>query len=425
MAVDLSVEWMGIKFPNPFIIASTPPASALPGGFKKAAKYGWGGAIHWMAETIGTEGGAYHGYIAQGCDFIGEPSSWWAFQNSVGPRGNWDPRGKELSCSPERIEAQIRKAKESGLIVGANLQERTIPKHWAEVTKAAVRGGADFVEVNWSCPYVDTTGYDVGANREVRRSSIKAVRENTDLPIMVKLNASFGKEELAQLTRDAIEGGANAISVSNTLRGLIGVDIETGIPLSCELCVDGSFTGQAGGISGPSIKPMILRAVGEIRKITDLHISGIGGITDWRSAVEYMLMGATTVQIGTGVMLYGYRLINQLTRGLTEYMERKGFKRISDFVGKTTDNYYSPQYIHPIEKQPRKMIIDEAKCTGCGRCLVACEASSSGAEALRIENEVATINNDRCVTCNTCRTICPKGAISVVWEPGRGPKPLF
>jgi dihydropyrimidine dehydrogenase (NAD+) subunit PreA len=419
MGVDLSVEWMGIRFANPFLIASVP--ATWSGGFAKAAKYGWGGGLHWQGEVQSREGASYHGYIPREYNFIDKPPFWWSFQNSCGPRAPVDP---DQLCSPDNLEAAIKKAKESGMIVGGNLQEGLNPKAWANVTKAAVRGGADFVEVNWSCPYFPKSGYEIGAVREVRMSTLKAVRENTDLPIMVKLNASLGKEELEQITRDAIAGGANAISCSNTFRGLIGVDIETGIPLSCELNVDGTLRGMIGGISGPGIKPMVLRAVAEIRQITSLHISAIGGVTDWQSAVEYILLGASTVQVGTAAMIYGYRLVKQLTKGLEAYMERKGYRRIDDFLGKTSEKYFAPAYIGPVEKQPRKMIVDEDKCTGCGTCLIACEASSTGSGALTIEDRVAKIAQDRCRTCNTCRVVCPEGAISTVWDPESGPAPV-
>jgi dihydropyrimidine dehydrogenase (NAD+) subunit PreA len=179
-----------------------------------------------------------------------------------------------------------------------------------------------------------------------------------------------------------------------------------------------------GGISGPGIKPMVLRAVAEIRKVTDLHISAVGGISQWESAVEYMLLGASTVQIGTAAMLYGYRLVKQLTKGLEEYMERKGYRRISDFAGKTSDKYFAPDYIGPVEKQPRKMVVDESRCTGCGLCLIACEASSSGSGALKIEDRIARIDHNLCKTCNTCRIVCPEGAIGVVWEFESAPAPI-
>jgi dihydropyrimidine dehydrogenase (NAD+) subunit PreA len=410
MTADLRVEWKGIKFPNPFIIASVPATCAW--GFNKAAKYGWGGGIHWQGEVQSREGASYHGYIPRDYPFIGKPPAWWSFQNSCGPKTDVDP--KQVT-PPDMVERCIRQAKKSGMIVGANLQEGFEPDAWAKVTAAADRAGADFFEINWSCPYFPNTGYDIGVDRNIRLSTIKAVRATTGRPIMVKINASFGKEELARMVLDAVENGADAISCSNTLRGFAGVDIETGIPLSCELDVNGKLRGAIGGISGPAIKPMVLRAVAEIRQVTDLPISAIGGITQWQSAMEYMLLGASTVQIGTAVMVYGYRIIKQLTKGLEEYMERKGYKTIADFVGKTTEKYMLSEYSSPMEKQPKKMVVNEAKCTGCGRCLLACEASSTGSGALKIVNKVAEIDHNLCKTCNTCSLVCPEGAITAQW----------
>lgn len=419
MAVDLSVEWMGIKFPNPFLIASVP--CTWSGGFTKAAKYGWAGGLHWQAEVMGRAGGSYHGYLPEAYSFIDKPPFWWSFQNSCGPNSPLDP---DLLHPPEMVEAAIRASKSAGIFVGANLQEGPEPEAWIKVTEAAMRGGADFLEVNWSCPYHPKTGTEVASAADVRKEVLKAVREHTDLPVMVKLNASFTKDELAAMIRDAVECGANAISCSNTLRGLIGVNIDTGIPISCELNVDGQLHGMIGGVSGPGIKPMVLGAVAEIRMATDLHISAVGGITRWQDAVEFMLLGASTVQIGTAAMVYGYRMIKSLIRGLEEYMERKGYKRITEFVGKTTERYFYPEYIGPVMKQPRRMIVDEDKCIGCGLCMTACEAASCGSGALTIQDGVAKIDNELCKTCNTCKLVCPQGAISFEWSPQFTPEPV-
>lgn len=419
MAVDLIVEWMGIKFPNPFLIASVP--STWSGGFKAAAKHGWAGGLHWQAEVMSQKGGSYHGYLPQAYNFIDKPPFWWSFQNSCGPNAPLDP---ELIHPLEMVENAIRTSKASGIYVGANLQEGLEPGAWIKVTEAAVRGGADFLEVNWSCPYCPKTGTEVASAADIRKATLKAVREHTDLPIMVKLNASFTKDDLVQMTRDAVECGANAISCSNTLRGLAGVDIETGIPLSCELNVDGRLRGMIGGISGPAIKPMVLGAVAEIRMTTGLHISAVGGITQWQDAIEYMLLGASTVQVGTAAMVFGYRMVKQLVKGLEQYMERKGYRRVTDFIGKSTDKYFYPEYIGPVEKQPRTMIVDGEKCEGCGVCVIACEASSCGSGALKIEGKKARIDSKLCKTCNTCKLVCPHGAISVVWDSGSGPTPV-
>ncbi len=419
MAADLSVEWMGIKFPNPFLVASVP--ATWSGGFEKAAKYGWGGGVHWQGEVQSAGGACYHGYLPREYSFIDKPPFWWSFQNSCGPNA---PLDQDQFCPPDMVEAAIRRAKSSGMIVGGNLQEASEPEAWIKVTEAAVRGGADFLEVNWSCPYCPKTGTDVATESEVRKTTLRAVREHTDLPIMVKLNASFTKEQLVEMVRDAIDCGVNGISCSNTLKGLIGVDVETGIPLTCELNVDGRMRGMIGGVSGPGIKPMVLRAVAELRMMSDLHISAVGGIADWQSAVEFMLLGASTVQVGTGTMVFGYRLVKSLIKGLEEYMERKGYKRVTDFIGKTTEKYFYPEYIGPVEKQPRRMVVDEARCEGCGICMLACEAASSGSGALTIKDRVARIDHALCKTCNTCKLVCPEGAISFVWEPGCAPTPV-
>lgn len=411
MSVDLSCEFMHIKLKNPFLIASVPATSA--GGFSKAAKAGWAGGVHWGGEAL-TGGSWARGYIPREFNSLGKSQQCWAYENSVAVLEEID---HEQHQPPERVEKLIRQAKESGIVVGCNIFEGKNPEAWGRVAAAAERGGADFLELNWSCPYLPETGLGIGLNREKRIATLKSVRENCELPVMVKLGAALERDMLAEAAIGAVESGANAISITNTFTGLAGVDIETGMPISCELGVDGKLRGMIGGISGPAIKPMGLRGVAEVRQATDVPISAIGGITDWQSAVEYMLLGASTVQVGTAVMLFGYRVVREMTRGLEEYMERKGYKTINDFIGITTDKYLvGKEHVEPAQTQPRKMVVDEDKCTGCGLCLIACEATSDSG-ALRIEDRVAKIDHSLCHSCNSCRTICPEGAITLEWDP--------
>ncbi|MFC2013795.1 4Fe-4S dicluster-binding protein [Chloroflexota bacterium] len=412
MAVDLTCEFIGIKLKNPFLIASVPSAGSW--GLARAAKAGWAGAIHWGAEPLGQRGAFYRGYIPREQDYIGKPPQWWSFENSCGPRDDVNP---EQHLSPDRVENIIRRAKESGIVVGCNVFEGANPDAWTEVAQAAERGGADFIELNWSCPYFPESGMEIGTDPELRMSTMKAVRKGCSLPVMVKLNASLGSGMLAEAARGAVEAGADAISITNTMKGFVGVNIETGVPLACELCKDGKVRGMIGGISGPGIKPMGLRGVAEIRRAISVPISAIGGVDQWESAVEYMLMGATTIQVGTAVMLYGYKIVLGMIRGLEAYMERKGYKQITDFVGLTSDRYLVGEYVDPAEKQPRKMVINEEKCTGCGLCLVACQASNESG-ALRVEDKKARIDHKLCQTCNSCLIVCPEGAITVEWDPG-------
>lgn len=118
-------------------------------------------------------------------------------------------------------------------------------------------------------------------------------------------------------------------------------------------------------------------------------------------------------------MLFGYRMVRDLTRGLEEYMERKGYRTINDFVGMTTNKYFAGQEGHHVlaeqGKQPRKLVVNESKCTGCGKCLLACEATFNPG-AIKIKNKMANINHDLCLRCNSCRIACPEGAITVEWE---------
>jgi len=415
VVVDLSVEFMGIKFKNPFLLASVP--AATPEGFAKAAIAGWGGGIIW--------GGSEHhplsfarGYIPRDIVRIGKPPQWWAYENTLCYRDPISYQHGEYKHPPDMVEAAVRKAKDSGIPVGCTIAEGKKVSSWANNALAADRGGADFIELNMSGPWLPGVGLSVGVHQDIMTDIVQAVRKASRLPVMVKLNASLQRDVLAESARAAVKAGANAISITNTFAGIIGVDVETGMPLACEMDINGKLRGIIGGISGPAIKPMGLRGVAEVRKAVDVPISGIGGITDWESAVEYMLLGASTVQIGTAAMLYGHRLIKEMLKGLSGYMERKGYTNLKDFVGMTSQKYaVGEAWAAPAQKQPRRMVVDEAICTGCGSCLIACDASSSGSEAIRVVNKVARINPERCHTCNACRIVCPEMAISVEWYP--------
>lgn len=415
MTVDLSCEFLNIKLKNPFLIASVPSVSSW--GFPRAAKAGWAGAVLWGSEPMGREkGGWTRGYVPWECSSVGKPPQIWAYENSSWPS---EEVNLEQYLDPDRVEKLIRKAKESGIVVGCNIFEGGNPEAWGKVAAAAERGGADFLELNWSCATRPGTGLDIVRDPVKRKAVLKAVRENSRLPKMVKLSAVLGQDVLADVARGAVEDGADAISLTNTFPGLVGIDVETGMPLACELNVKGKWMGVIAGISGPAIKPMGLRAVVEVREAVNVPISGIGGITNWQSAVEYMLAGASTVQVGTAVMLFGYRIVKDMIKGLEDYMERKGYRTINDFVGMTTSKYFGGQEGHRVlaehDKQPRKMVVNESKCTGCGLCLVACEATLN-AGALNIEERVAVINHDLCHRCNSCRIVCPESAITVGWE---------
>jgi dihydropyrimidine dehydrogenase (NAD+) subunit PreA len=199
--------------------------------------------------------------------------------------------------------------------------------------------------------------------------------------------------------------GADALSAINTISAIIGVDIEREIPIP-------NVKGYSalGGLSGPAVRPVALRCIHEIRQASSLPISGIGGVEDWRSSVEFILMGASTIQLCTQVMWKGYDIIEKLTSGLTSYMDKKRYNNIADFCGNASKKIVQ----HPmLELQPGLHAqIDTEKCTGCGLCVTACRDGAFN--ALTMENKKAKVNPERCDCCGLCQIVCRFDAVRFV-----------
>ncbi len=420
MAIDLSVEFCGVKFKNPFILSSAPSSRVEVLG--KAAEVGWAGAVTWTGEiTSDVEPGGDYSLpqyrIPHGVKYIDRPPAFWSFESSHYKQGVKvdDP------CPAERVENVVKKSKESGLPIIANIGGTLDPNYWVRSCIAAEKAGADILEVNPSYAMMPGAGMHLGFHRDLDKTKelISAIKAKTNIPIMVKLNAFLIPQEIRDWAKACVEAGADAISVTNSLPGVVGVDVETGAPLSTFVDVNGRTRGMVEIVTGPAIRPIGLAAVALIDSAVDVPISAIGGISDWQGAVEYMLLGASLVQVGSAAIAYGHRLVKDLTRGLDQYMERKGYKSIQDFVGMTNRKYIVGEVFSnpgPSKAQPRRMVVDETKCNGCGRCLAPCETNGRG--AMVIKDGLATINEAICQKCNLCMLVCPEGAVTTVWEPG-------
>jgi dihydropyrimidine dehydrogenase (NAD+) subunit PreA len=410
MAVDLSVEFCGIRFPNPFIMASTP--AARPQNWDKAARMGWGGGSLWGVSYAGFGRALMRGMPPREAQHIGKPPAFWGYQNVCSVPGI----AEAGLIVPELVDKAVRQAKESGLPVVANILGGFDTDIWVNASVAAERAGADLLEINVSCPYIPKIGLHVARDVDKVTEIVRAVNERTEVPLMVKLSACHVTHELQGIARAVVAAGADAISTTNTILSVAGVDIETGMPIPAQMDVGGRMRGMVTGLSGPAIKPMGLRAVSEMVQAVDVPVMGIGGITDWQSAVEYMMLGARVVQVGTAVLLHGHRIVRDMVRGLEEFMERKGYSRVEDFIGITSRGYaVGESYTSASERQPRTMIVDELRCTGCGTCMPACVASANG--AIQVTDGVAVINQGLCVQCNSCMLVCPSNAVSTVWQP--------
>ena len=195
------------------------------------------------------------------------------------------------------------------------------PEEYAEVAEAAVEAGADAVELNLSCPHVRGAGADVGSRPELVSEIVERVKGVVDKPVFAKLTPNVS--DIVRLAEAAVEAGADALTAINTLRAM-AIDVETARPI---------LSNRIGGLSGPAIKPVAVRCVYELHRELDVPIIGCGGVTSWRDAVEFMLAGASAVQVGTAVALKGLNIFRLITEGVKSYLERKGYGSVREIVG--------------------------------------------------------------------------------------------
>lgn len=194
-------------------------------------------------------------------------------------------------------------------------------EEYAKVAKNAMDAGADAVELNVSCPHVRETGSEIGQNPEALSKVIRKVKAAMDKPVFVKLSPNV--TDIVEIAETAAEAGADALTAVNTVRAM-AIDVETAMPI---------LSNKVGGLSGSAMKPIAIRCVYDIYERVKVPIIGCGGIANWRDAVEFLLAGASAVQIGTALALKGPSVFNAVTRGIQAYMKKKGFKSVEEFVG--------------------------------------------------------------------------------------------
>jgi len=194
-------------------------------------------------------------------------------------------------------------------------------EEYAKVAKKAMNAGADAVELNVSCPHVKETGSEIGQNPKILTEVVEKVKAVVDKPVFVKLSPNV--TSIAETAEAAVKAGADAITAINTVKAM-AIDTETAMPI---------LSNKIGGLSGPAIKPIAIRCVYEIYEHVKVPIIGCGGITNWRDAVEFLLAGATAVQIGTAVALKGPNVFKIVAQGIDAYLKKKGFRSVNEIVG--------------------------------------------------------------------------------------------
>ena len=199
-------------------------------------------------------------------------------------------------------------------------------EEYTKVTKAAAEAGAAAVELNVSCPHVKETGSEIGQNPKLLKQVVHQVKTATNKPVIVKLSPNV--TDIIELAQAATNAGADALTATNTVRA-IAIDTETARPI---------LSNTRGGLSGPAIKPIALRAVYDIYEQVKTPIIGCGGITTWQDAVEFLLAGATAIQIGTAIATHDPTVFQAVTRGIQAYLKKKKYRSIKEIVGQAHRN---------------------------------------------------------------------------------------
>ena len=278
---------------------------------------------------------------------------------------------------------------------------------WEELARECQAAGADVIELNFSCPNMEDNGLGVtiGQSEELIERFTRAARRGCSIPLLAKMTPNI--TDMVPMAIAAKRGGADGIAAINTIKSITGVNINTMTP---EPMVKGRSS--LGGYSGPAVKPIALRFISDManaKELQDCHISGMGGIENWHSALEFILLGAGSLQITTAVMQYGYRIIEDLLGGLRGYMQENGIHNLYQVKGGACNAMVS---LDELERDTVLLpVFDKEKCIGCGRCEISC--SDGGHQAIRFDpvTRRPSLNGAKCVGCHLCRLICPAEAI--------------
>lgn len=283
---------------------------------------------------------------------------------------------------------------------------------WTRLARLCKENGADAIELNFSCPNMAEGGLgsDIGQVPELVERFTAAARRGAKIPILAKLTPNVAR--MSPAAEAAMRGGADGIAAINTIKSIIGVNPHTYVSAP-------SVRGMSavGGYSGNAVKPIALRFIEEMGNnpaLSGMHLSGMGGVETWQDALEFIMMGAGSVQVTTAVMQYGYRIIDDLKAGLNLYLTEKGFAGVKDVVGigldsvsDTTDILERDTIVYPR--------FNLNKCVGCGRCVISC--ADGGHQAISMASgEAGTARRPRmdpkkCVGCHLCVLVCPQRAI--------------
>ena len=390
----LKTRFCGLEFEHPLVLASAPPsASGLL--IRTAFDYGWAGAV---TKTVKPDAMELRDVSPRFSVLRDGRRDLNGFSNielvSLKPVSYWAQEVRSLKDQyPQKIVI---------VSIMGDLEKHT----WQQLAVTFESAGADALELNFSCPHgmpEKGVGAAIGQHADLTESITRWVKEVTSVPVIVKLTPNV--TDVAEIAIAAQHGGADALAAINTVQCLIGVDLDRLEPLPS---VRGKST--FGGYSGRAVKPIGLRVVAQAAATTGLPVMGMGGVTTWEDAAEYIAVGAGTVQVCTAVMAHGFSVLIPMLKGLDAYLSQKGMASPEALLGaalaKVTrhDALDRTVRVQAWEAHPEK-------CTLCQRCFLAC--SDAGANAISIAGLNLQIDAARCDGCSLCTYVCPSHALEL------------
>ncbi len=395
---NLRTTLAGIASPNPFWLASAPPTNS---GYQvmRAFEAGWGGAV-W--KTLGTP-------------IVNVTSRFAGFNyrehRMVGMNNIELITDRPLEDNLKEIAECKRAFPDRPIVV--SLMEICEPKAWHELINRVQEVDIDGFELNFGCPHGMSErgmGSAVGQHPDLIEQVSGYAKEAARVPVIVKLTPNV--TDIRYVARAAAAGGADGISLINTINSIMGVDLDTWKPIPQ---VDG--LSSHGGYCGAAVRPIALNMVNDCARDPEVRIpiSGIGGVETWRDAVEFLLLGAANVQVCTAVMHHGFRIVNEMIAGLNDYLDERHIASVSDLVGKSRDRITSWNELNLNYKLVAR--VDQARCIHCNKCYVACEDAAHQCID-RIANARGgtdlVVDEDHCVGCNLCAMVCPVDCIDMI-----------
>lgn len=389
----LQTDICGIPLENPFIIASAPPSATIE-MIERSFQAGWAGVVTKTVKPdsmIIEDARPRFNVLKDGKNIIG-------FENFelVSKR--------DLAYWLEGI-TYLKKNYPTKVVI-VSIMGDSSEESWSQLARAVASAGADAVELNFSCPHGMPemgVGAAVGQNPEIIQRITSWVKGSVTLPVIVKLTPNVTSIE--QAAEAGAQGGADGFAAINTVECLSGIDLETFEPLPS---VNGMST--YGGLSGKAVKPIGLRAVAQIARSQNLPIMGVGGISNWRDALEYMAVGASSVQVCTEVMLRGFGIVREMITGAEQFLREKQIDSITQIIGQAVPKL--TKHEHLVKNLPLSAVVDADACIGCGKCTIVCD--DGGYSAVTLVGKKAHIDTARCDGCSLCTHTCPVHALRLV-----------